>query len=168
MAGFRQKESERKNFVIESCLSQLSVVFWQKACVWNISKTSVWKAARLHKRTGPKWLITFNLWPFTQLPHTLWTWNLVRECLAILFTNSLFIPQEQLGRTYPGHLTLGCHRNHETQALLVIKPKLQHSDWLKSVLDCATIIKHLIHLYIVHFTKVLTHKMWKQSQMNYK
>lgn len=164
-AGFRQKESGRKRerrfcnrILLDSTLSSLLA---KGLCENHFQDLSLKGSQRLHKRTGPKWLITFNLWPFTQLPYTLWTWKVVRECLAILFTNSLFIPQEQLGRTYPGHLTLCCHRNHETQAPLVIKPKLQHSDGLKSVLDCVAIINHLTHFNIAHFTKVLTHKMWK-------
>lgn len=50
--NFRRQDSDRKrgwkreNFVIESYLSQFSVVFWQNACVWTTSKTSVWKAAK--------------------------------------------------------------------------------------------------------------------------
>lgn len=146
----------------------LSSLLAKGLCVNYFQGLSLKGNQSLHKRTGPKWLITFHLWPFTQLLHTLWTQNLVRECLAILFTNSLFIPQEQLGRTYPGHLTLGCHRNHELQTPLVIKPKPQHFDWWKSVLDCITVINHWIHFYVVHFTKILTHKTWKQSFLNYK
>lgn len=41
-----QREREGEDFVTELCLSQFSVVCWQKAFVWTISKTSVWKAAK--------------------------------------------------------------------------------------------------------------------------
>ena len=137
-ARFRQKERVKEREFCNRILPEptLSSLLAKGLCVNYFQDLSLKGSQRLHKRTGPKWLITFNLWPFTQLPHTLWTWNLVRECLAMLFTNSLFIPQEHLGRTYPGHLTLGCHRNHETWVLFAIKPKLQHSDWWN---DCRTI-----------------------------
>ena len=137
-ARFRQKERVWERRFCNRILPEptLSSLLAKGLCVNYFQDLSLKGSQRLHKRTGPKWLITFNLRPFTQLPHTLWTWNLVRECLAILFTNSLFIPQEQLGRTYPGHLTLGCHRNHETWVLFAIKPKLQHSDWWN---ECRTV-----------------------------
>lgn len=95
--------------------------------------------------------------------------NLVREGLAILFTNSVFISQEQLGKTYPSHLTMSCHRNHGPQTFLIIKPTLQHFDWLKSALDYAAIINHLI-CCIVHRrinTQNMTAISWLPSGISY-
>lgn len=84
-------------------------------CVNSFQELSLKGSQRLCKKKDPKWLATFHLWPLTQLSHTLKTWNLGRQGLGILFTNTVFISAEQLGKTYPSHLSLSRHSNHRPQ-----------------------------------------------------
>lgn len=71
-ARFKQEERVREREFCNRILPEptLSSLLAKGLCVNYFQDLSLKGSQRLHKRTGPKWLITFNLWPFTQLPHT--------------------------------------------------------------------------------------------------
>lgn len=126
------REREGEDFVIESCLSQLSVVFWQKACVWTVSKPSVWKAAK--GSTKEQAHMAYYLSPFTFHLVASYFMNL-KSCEKILshpVYKQLIYSTGTAWQNIPRSPELGCHRNHVPQTLLVIKPNTA-TFWLAEI-----------------------------------